>query len=204
MLKQSLYSIIACGMMILAAAATASCDGGNTKKGTNSSDSDSVAAAGKEPLNTPIEIMGTVGDGTSMGVLELVTRQNDTLSINMDCSDFEAGDKAYVVYSKDTDGYLVSSVGINLTSLQHVWTQTDSKGTKKSIEMVDNGTVATYDMSVGYDKWKLKNGKLLLHSPAKAGVEQSARTDTFDILELSDKRLILMNGDFETVFERYN
>lgn len=203
MYMMSKIAVIA--MCVITGMTILSCESGKKETGTeNLKDSDSVATEIEEAVNVPVEIMGRVGDGTSMNAMELITHMGDTLRINMNCSAFEAGDKAYVIYSRDRKGYLVSSVSINLTTLEHVWSQKDLNGMTKSLEIDPNGIATTYDMSIEYDKWKILNGKLLLHSPAKIGTEEMAQTDTFDIMELTDDRLILANGNFETIFEREN
>ncbi len=154
------------------------------------------------------EVRGTVGDGSSMNMLELVTADYDTLDIEIANSlvagSIAAGNDIDVIYS-NVEGTLVSSIAINLTALQHLWTQRNAQGNLQSLEINAEGQAATYNMAgLDYDHWTLKDGQLLLHAPQKAGVESSGYTDTFDILMLTADTLVLGASDSQTIFWREN
>lgn len=74
-----------------------------------------------------VEAIGKIGDGTSMNVLELVDDNGDTLLINMPVSTItggvESGDIIDVIYTASSGGDMTASVAVNLTALQHLWTQ---------------------------------------------------------------------------------
>ena len=178
------------------------CEWGTTQNG-GESDSlqklDSVAEIVKV-----IETRGTVTDGSSMNVLEIVTDKMDTLDIEIPVSmvagGVQEGEEVDVIYTKTDEG-LKATIAINITALQHLWTQPRSTGGTQSLEISPEGHAATYDMpGVDYDSWSILDGRLLLHSPRKAAVESSGYTDTFDILMLTPDTLVLGNDNTHSVF----
>lgn len=154
-----------------------------------------------------INAIGTVGDGTSMNTLELILDEGDTVLVDCPVNDIlggaTVGDRLAVTYSTK-DEYYTMLTCVNMTSLQHLWTQKGADGTEQSLEINDNGRATTYDMNVEYNGWSLKDGQLLLYSPKQRASEQGAVADTFDIMELTDEHLVLMHGDLTTEFERTN
>ena len=182
-----------------------SCEWGSTSGGGNN---DSLQTDTIIDSVVVVEVRGTAGDGTSMNVLELVTDQLDTLSIEIPNSliagGVQAGDEVDVIYTKQ-DGMLTSTIAINTTALQHLWTQPRSTGGTQSLEISPEVHAATYDIpGVDYDSWSIRDGRLLLHSPRKAAVESSGYTDTFDILLLTADTLVLGNEEGHNVFWREN
>lgn len=168
---------------------------------------DSLGTVETTTMDETREVRGQVGDGTSMNVLELVTEQMDTLNIEIPgalvAGGLSVGDEVDVIYTKEY-GSLTSSIAINLTALQHLWTQRSSQGTQ-SIELSKNGVAATYNMpNIDYVRWSILNGQLLLHAPQKAGVESSGYTDTFDILMLTDDTLVLGTANHQSKFWKEN
>lgn len=153
------------------------------------------------------EAHGTIGDGSSMNVIEFINDDGDTLYINKSGQDVMGGlivgDELEVIYNVTKDD-VFASVAVNLTSLQHIWSQRSLEGREQSLELNPEGRAATYNMSVDYDSWEVKDGLLLLHSPKKLGDEGPAVVDTFEIMQLTTDSLVLMNGDFVTEFGRYN
>ena len=172
------------------------CTGGQTRNSESGVDSDSIALAEWKAENETHEVRGFVGDGSSMNYLEVITADtNDTLNIEISntliAGGVKAGDDIDVIYTQ-ADGELVSSIAINVSSLEHLWTQPSSQGGTQSLEIDHDGHATTYNMpGIDYDRWSLLNGQLLLHSPRKAGIEQSGYTDTFDILMLTADTLVL-------------
>ena len=71
-----------------------------------------------------VEAHGTVGDGTSMNVLEFVNDDGDTLYISKGAQSVMggvvAGDELEVIYNVTKED-VVASVAVNLTALQHLW-----------------------------------------------------------------------------------
>ena len=153
------------------------------------------------------EAYGTIGDGSSMNVIEFVSDDGDTLYINKSGQEvmggLVVGDELEVIYNVTKED-VFASVAVNLTSLQHIWSQRGADGREQSLELNPEGRAATYNMSIDYDSWEVKNGLLLLHSPKKIGDESPAVVDTFEIMQLTTDSLVLMNGDLVTEFERYN
>lgn len=153
------------------------------------------------------EAHGTIGDGSTMNVIEFISDDGDTLYINKNgqtvMGGLVVGDELEVIYNVTKDDSF-ASVAVNLTALQHIWSQRGADGKEQSLEINSGGGAATYNMSVDYDSWEVKNGLLLLHSPKKIGDETPAIVDTFEIMQLTTDSLVLMNGDMVSEFERYN
>ena len=150
---------------------------------------------------------GVIGDGSSMNVIEFINDDGDTLYINKSGQDvmggLVVGDELEVIYNITKED-VFASVAVNLTSLQHIWSQRGVDGKEQSLELDSEGRASTYNMMVDYDSWEVKDGLLLLHSPRKLGDEGPAVVDTFEIMQLTTDSLVLMNGDLVTEFARYN
>ncbi len=173
----------------------------------------------KDPQKSDVEVVpvhempsiceahGTIGDGSSMNVIEFINDDGDTLYISKNGQDvmggLVVGDELDVIYNVTKED-VFASVAVNLTSLQHIWSQRGTDGREQSLELNQGGSATTYNMSVDYDSWEVKNGLLLLHSPKKIGSETPAIVDTFEIMQLTTDSLVLMNGDLVTEFGRYN
>lgn len=153
------------------------------------------------------EAHGTIGDGTSMNVLEFINDDDDTLYINVNSQavmgGVNVGDEVEIIYTVAREENYASVV-VNLTALQHLWSQRSADGKEQGLELNSGGRAATYDMAIDYDSWQVKDGLLLLHSPKKLGDESPAIVDTFEIMQLTVDSLVLMNGNLVTEFERYN
>lgn len=153
------------------------------------------------------ESHGFVGAGTSMNMLEFVADGNDTLYIRVNSQavmgGVKVGDELNVIYNV-TPEENVASVAVNLTALQHVWTQRGADGKEQSLELDSAGRASTYSMTIDYDRWRVESGLLLLSSPKKVGDEGPVPVDTFEIVYLTSDSLVLMSGPFVSEFERYN
>ena len=154
-----------------------------------------------------VEAHGTIGDGSSMNVIEFINDDGDTLYISKNgqsvMGGVVAGDEVEVIYNVADDD-IFASVAVNLTSLQHIWTQRGADGREQSLELDAKGSATPYNMGVEYDAWEVKDGLLLLHSPKKLGDESPAVVDSFEIMQLTSDSLVLMHGEYVTEFERYN
>lgn len=172
------------------------CTGGAGTHNDAENDSDSIAdsLAIQTSLSPEREINGTVGDGTSMNVLELVTDSLDTLYIETSnivvSGGLVCGHRVNVVYHKDEEG-LTASSATNTTALEHLWTRRTETGQTQSLEINANGRAATYDMPAAYAAWRLHGGRLLLSARKRVGTEQAGYTDTFDIMMLNTDSLVL-------------
>lgn len=191
--------------MVLAAALLFSCDG---RKTTEEPSGDSVKVVVKPLDEIPgiYEICGTIGEGTSMNVVECITADGDTVYIENAQAvkgGLRIGDEVEIIYNVSKDAN-VASVAVNLSALQHLWSQRGLDGRRQSLELDSRGRVTTYDMNVDYDSWEVKDGVLLLRSPFKPGEEKPAAVDTFEIMMLTRDSLVLVHGNLMTEFERYN
>ncbi len=188
-------------LMALVAILVVSCD---LKKDPEKSD---VKILPLKEIPGVYEAHGVIGENTSMNVLEFLNDDGDTLYINISNASIMGGcivgNEVQLVYNV-TENANIGTVAINLTSLQHLWGQKGADGQEQSLELNSNGRAATYDMSIDYNSWEVRDGLLLLHSPKKLGDESPAIVDTFQIMELSEDNLVLMNGNLATEFERIN
>lgn len=150
---------------------------------------------------------GWIGEGTSMNVMEFINDDGDTLYIEMNnqsvMGGVRVGDEVEAIYNVTQDEN-VASVVVNLTALQHLWAQRGADGREQCLELDSEGRASTYDMSIDYDSWQVRDGLLLLHSPKKLGEERPEIVDTFEIMQLTPDSLVLMNGHYVTEFQRYN
>ncbi|MBR0046567.1 MAG: hypothetical protein IJP75_06750 [Bacteroidaceae bacterium] len=153
------------------------------------------------------EAHGTIGENTTMNVLEFINDDGDTLYVQVNnqavMGGVNVGDEVELIYNVTMEEN-VASVAVNLTALQHMWSQRGADGKEQSLELDAKGRATTYDMAVDYETWEVKDGLLLLRSPKKLGDETPAIVDTFEIMQLTADSLVLMNGNLVTEFERYN
>lgn len=156
-----------------------------------------------------VETRGIIGDGSSMNLLQLIEFDGDTLDIiaanQMIMGGLIVGNEVDVIYSL-IDGNLVAQTAVNLTVLQHLWSQHVGGGETKSLEIDSNGRATTYNMSIEYDHWAVHDGVLLLSSPRKVGDEKPADVDTFQIMMLTEDSLVLManTANMASAFYRDN
>lgn len=166
---------------------------------------DTVQPEPAEPAHKHVK--GTVGDGTSMNVIEIVDAENgDTLYVTtpaqMIVGGVRAGEELDIVYTEGEEDY-IGLVSVNLTALTKVWNRQNEFGVKQSMELRPDGTVNTWNMgSAAYDSWKLEGGKLLLQSSAALAKEAGEHTDTLQILSLKKDELVLSLHDQEVIYTR--
>ncbi len=140
-------------------------------------------------------VYGVCGDATSMHSLQVITDVGDTITyLVLDEGDtptdvqggLMAGDHLAVVGVK-TQGELMATKVINLTSLLGRWTSID-----KDFEIEDGGTVksAVKAESKPWTYWKIFNGQLVLNK------------DTFEVTGLGADSLYLENDNGIFVFKR--
>ena len=182
-------------------------------KGKQKPESDTTVTKTKptpvEVTPKSVETRGIIGEGSSMNLMQLIEYDGDTLDIvtanQMVMGGLIVGDAVDVVYSLIGDN-LVAQTAVNLTALQHLWSQHVGGGEKKSLEIDDKGLATTYNMSIQYDRWAVRNGLLMLSTPKKVGDEKPANVDTFQIMMLTEDSLVLMSNSiaFSTAFYRDN
>lgn len=194
-------------MLISVMTVISSCKG-NGKQEEADDDSTKINVIAIDSIQTPhlLDKIYTIGDGTTMNVIELVGDKGDTLSIeeaDAVVGGVNVGDKVDIAYVVSGNDIRIVTC-INLTTLQHVWSQKGADGHSQSLELDAKGVATTYGMSVEYDQWSVYGGKLLLHSPKQVASEQSAPCDTFDIMQLDDDKLVLSHGNLVSEFTRYN
>lgn len=150
-------------------------------------------------------VYGVCGDGTSMHSLELITDAGDTLVYMINDWDHDpgqdhegiveshvegglmAGDKMAVTGVKTSEGELVATRVINVTSLLGHWTSID-----RNFEIEEGGTVRSEVKAESnpWTAWKILNGQLLLGR------------DTFDITSLGADSLYIENSNGIYTFKR--
>ena len=154
-------------------------------------------------------IVGVIGDGTTMNVLELITTDGDTLNMEIGNDRFfggkMAGDTVQVTYIS-VENQLISSTVVNLMTLRHVWAMhDDSQGVTKYLELDPNGRAHLFvdkKETHAYESWKIDDGFITLTSPADtAGI---AKVDTMEIEMLDSDTMTVTNGERSITLWRYN
>ncbi len=139
-------------------------------------------------------LYGTIGEGTTMHVLELKTDDGKTLTLALRQASAAAvpggifsGAKISVVTSPAADGGQQIDKLVNITSLLGRWTAID-----RSFEICEDGVVHSNAQAEShpYTQWKLCNTNLILN------------TDTFAILLIGPDSLSLENNDGIFVYKR--
>lgn len=164
--------------------------GCENKKGTQLSDTqDSLEVSVQDTA-----IYGTVGEGTTMHVLELITDdgKTKTFAISQDSlSDVQggifSGDKVTITVRSvpDSDPEIVKL--LNLTSLLGKWTSLD-----RNFEIKEDGIVTSTVKAEShpYTQWSVSNGNLILNA------------DTFNVLLLGPDSMSIENKEGIFVYKR--
>lgn len=196
--------IIACAALLTACAG----GGGTSAEDPTTADSTLSVVGTVSRVEPPKELEATIGDGTTMHNVELITDQMDTLYVEIEngsvAGGLAAGERIDLLYRRSEDA-LIAIVAVNISALQHLWTQTRSTGGTQSIELNAAGHAITHNMQpADYQHWALQGGQLLLTCPPTPGVEQSGYTDTFDIMLLTTDTLVISNNHGQQIFWREN
>ena len=139
-------------------------------------------------------VYGVCGEGSGMSTMQIVTDKGDTLEYITDNGEGSvvkgglfAGDRMAVVGYKNSDGELVATGAVNLSTLYGKWTSLD-----KNFEIEEGGTVKSYVKAESnpWTSWSILNGKLLLGR------------DTFNIDVLGPDSLSLENKAGIFVYKR--
>lgn len=158
--------------------------GGNTV-----TDSDTIVV---DTINNASKVVvGTVGEGTTMHMLELVTDDDSLYYFDYEnnvIGGLVAGDVVNVLY-EETDGVTSAFVITNLSALSHLWALADTDG-KQHLELNDGGNATVFGMDIDYDHWDVYAGKLVLKHMTEA--------DTLNITLLTEDSLIV-EGKSETI-----
>lgn len=162
-------------------------------------------------LKLPVkaDIVGAIGEGTSMNVLELVDANGDTMTLETDNGRFfgdkDVGDSVIVSYLT-IDGELISSTVVNMKNLIHTWAMEPEEGTKtKYMEIDPKGFVHIFVDKIEnlkYEKWVMNDGMLILLPP-----EDSLKTvqpDTMEILSLNADTMKVRKAGENITLWRYN
>jgi len=139
-------------------------------------------------------LYGTVGEGTTMHVLELKTDGGKTLSLEMNTdeeSDVQggvfAGDRVTLTFTENDNGDKTITRMVNLTSLQGKWTSLD-----RNFKILEDGTVESTGSAEThpYTLWSMVNAQLVLNA------------DTFSVLTLGPDSMSLENKNGIFVYKR--
>ena len=145
------------------------------------------------------EVTGTVGDGTTMNYIELVTDKGDTLSLRKSganvIGDLYVSQKVSVFYNT-IDDEDVASVVVNLTQLRSKWAQVNSSGQELGMWLTSDGKVITDNTTEGYTQWEIRDGSFLLSHPVETQTRELGtvmKADTFTITALDNENLRIAN-----------
>ena len=181
-----------------------SCDWFKTRGGGTMDSIDSVAHHDTItiiPVDLPKfqEVTGTVGDGTTMNYIELVTDKGDTLSLRKSganvIGDLYVSQKVSVFYNT-IDDEDVASVVVNLTQLRSKWAQVNSSGQELGMWLTSDGKVITDNTTEGYTQWEIRDGSFLLSHPVETQTRELGtvmKADTFTITALDNENLRIAN-----------
>lgn len=154
------------------------------------------------------EVTGTVGDGTSMNYIELITEKGDTLSLRTSgahfIGDLYATQKVSVFYNT-IDEEDVASVIVNLTQMQSKWAQVNRQGQELGMWLTPDGKVLTDSTAVGYTQWEIRDGSFLLSYPVETQNRELGtvlKSDTFTITALDNEQLKIASGNIGYSFKR--
>jgi len=154
-----------------------------------------------------IETRGIMCDGSSMNVLQIAEYDGDTLDIiapdQMIMGGLIVGDEVDVVYSM-SDSNMVARTAVNVSALQHLWSQHIGGGQKKSLQLDEKGLASTFNMNIQYDRWDVSNGMLMLSTPKKVGDERPVSIDTFQIMMLTEDSLVILHNSANMAASFYN
>ena len=197
-------------LLPLAALLLAACGGNGSSSVETPAEGDSIGTVQGtvSRVSEPEEIEGTIGDGTTMHSVEIVTDGMDTLYVEIEqglvAGGLRAGQRIDILYRRTESG-LVANAAVNISALEHLWTRPRSQGGTQSLELDHGGHATTYDMEpLTYDRWSLHGGRLLLTCSKVPGVESSGFTDTFDIMMLTMDTLVISDENGLQVYWREN
>lgn len=156
---------------------------------TKGEETDSIVA-----LVPDTALYGTVGEGTTMHVLELKTDGGKTLSLEMDTEEESsvlggvfAGDRVTLTFTENDKGEKFITRMVNQTSLMGKWTSLDRNFKIQEDGAVESaGTAETHP----YTQWSMSNAQLILNA------------DTFDIVSLGPDSMSLENNEGIFVYKR--
>lgn len=139
-------------------------------------------------------LYGTVGEGTTMHVLELKTDGGKTLSFEMNTdeeSDVQggvySGDRVTLTFTENENGEKCVTRMVNLTSLLGKWTSLD-----RNFKIQEDGAVESTGAAETrpYTQWSMSNAQLILNA------------DTFDVVTLGPDSMSLENDKGIFVYKR--
>lgn len=161
---------------------------GKTEK-TTGNETDSVVS-----LMPDTALYGTVGEGTTMHVLELKTDGGKTLSLEMNTDEESmvqggvfAGDRVTLTFTEYENGDKYVTRMVNLTSLIGMWTSLD-----RNFKIQEDGAVESTGAAETrpYTQWSMSNAQLILNA------------DTFDVVTLGPDSMSLENAKGIFVYKR--
>ena len=171
------------------------CVGNGSTEGEDNSDSDSVVV----PDSAFMTFYGTVGEGTTMHVLEFYCNTDPSDSTgakiprtydydNNVIGGLEVGDFVAVSESVPNADLVVI---VNITSLSHLW-QIVSEGSDKYLQLDTNFSATTYGMAKDFDCWMVGPGwvDLILNN---VGVHEKYS------VELLTSDSLILSGDNSTL-----
>lgn len=139
-------------------------------------------------------LYGTVGEGTTMHVLELKTDGGKTLTLEMVDDDEStvqggvfSGDRVTLTFVENESGEKVITRMVNMTSLVGKWTSLD-----RNFKILEDGAVESAGTAEThpYTQWTMSNAQLILNA------------DTFDVITLGPDSMSLENNKGIFVYKR--
>lgn len=169
------------------AALLAGCD--QKKSGSSAVSADTIAVATPDSA-----LYGTVGEGTTMHVLELITEDGKAMSVAIgqdSCSDVQgglfAGDRVTLTTRPGSGDAPEVEKLVNLTSLLGRWTSLD-----RNFEIQEDGIIVSSNKAESrpLTHWSTANANLILNA------------DTFSVLLLGPDSMAIENQEGIFVYKR--
>jgi len=185
-----------CALVALAMTTLVNC-GNKTQQGP-AMDSDTVVIEN----NNPVTLFGVCADGTAMNTLQMITDNNDTLSLSIDKAmesgqvfgGLLAGDRMAVVANSDRTE---ASFVLNINTLLGQWFMPNPLDGSSivGIDLKDGGIAESIEQSnIIYKTWRIADGKLNITLVREGGSEEE-ETEVYNLLQLNSDSLVYANPE---------
>ena len=194
-----------CALAALAMTTLVNC-GNKTEQGP-AIDSDTVVVEN----NNPVTLFGVCAEGTAMNTLQMITDNNDTLSLGIDKA-MEAGQVFGGLLAGDRMAVMVNSARteasfvLNINTLLGQWFMPNplDGSSVVGIDLKDGGIAESIEQSnIIYKTWRIADGKLTISLVREGGSEEE-EDEVYNLLMLNSDSLVYANPDDTLRYSRSN
>lgn len=186
-----------CALIALAMTTLVNC-GNKTQQGP-AMDSDTVVIEN----NNPVTLFGVCADGTAMNTLQMITDNNDTLSLSIDKAmesgqvfgGLLAGDRMAVVANSDRTE---ASFVLNINTLLGQWFMPNPLDGSSivGIDLKDGGIAESIEQSnIIYKTWRIEDDGKLNITLVREGGSEEEETEVYNLLQLNSDSLVYANPE---------